>query len=263
MILRRFMKHFTDQNWFAVSLDVLVVITGIFLGMQVTEWNDNRKSQLSEGVYIAEFHRDIETSIEMGVQYNQNNQTNVKSIELLAGMAAGLRSKMDDTDFHSNMASATYKLVRFRYVRKTWQELINTGRYNQFADAEMRILIDKIVEKQDFINSRTANLDIYTRDWIDPWLTEHYDMWRIHAEIRTDTKDRIDIPKSIGEIDIAAILSNRSFRNMLAYRRLFFTTNIRDYQELSADYELLQQALSAKLKTLNNNTNIEDSNVTP
>lgn len=36
MILRRFMKHVTDQNWIAVVLDVLVVITGIFLGMQVS-----------------------------------------------------------------------------------------------------------------------------------------------------------------------------------------------------------------------------------
>jgi len=42
MILRRFMKHVSDQNWFAVGLDVLVVITGIFLGMQVTDWNEDR-----------------------------------------------------------------------------------------------------------------------------------------------------------------------------------------------------------------------------
>lgn len=44
MILRRFMKHVTDQNWLAVGLDVLVVIVGIFLGLQVQEWNEDRKS---------------------------------------------------------------------------------------------------------------------------------------------------------------------------------------------------------------------------
>ena len=31
MILRRFMIHVSEQNRFAVGLDVLVVITGIFL----------------------------------------------------------------------------------------------------------------------------------------------------------------------------------------------------------------------------------------
>lgn len=44
MILRRFMKHVTDQNWLAVGLDVIVVIVGIFLGLQVQEWNEDRKN---------------------------------------------------------------------------------------------------------------------------------------------------------------------------------------------------------------------------
>ena len=39
------MKYVTDQNWFAVGLDGLVVITGIFLGMLVTEWNERRKDE--------------------------------------------------------------------------------------------------------------------------------------------------------------------------------------------------------------------------
>ena len=38
MILRRFMQHVKEQNWFAVGLDVIVVIVGIFLGMQVQKW---------------------------------------------------------------------------------------------------------------------------------------------------------------------------------------------------------------------------------
>ena len=50
MILRRFSQHLKDQNWLAVGLDIIVVIVGIFLGMQVTEWNEARKSR-AEGYY--------------------------------------------------------------------------------------------------------------------------------------------------------------------------------------------------------------------
>ncbi|NVJ97932.1 MAG: hypothetical protein HWE25_07265 [Alphaproteobacteria bacterium] len=57
MILRRFMKHVSDQNWFAVGLDVLVVISGIFIGLQVTDWNQARKDA-AEGLYYLEFMRD-------------------------------------------------------------------------------------------------------------------------------------------------------------------------------------------------------------
>jgi len=45
MILRRFYQHIGEQNWFAVGLDILVVITGIFLGMQVSDWNESRKEK--------------------------------------------------------------------------------------------------------------------------------------------------------------------------------------------------------------------------
>jgi|GEM_PF-4034116 len=59
MILRRFVKHVTDQNWFAVGLDVLVVITGIFLGMQVTEWNEQRKETQREHLFLTQLNSDI------------------------------------------------------------------------------------------------------------------------------------------------------------------------------------------------------------
>ncbi len=60
MILRKFMKHITDQNWFAVGLDVLVVITGIFLGMQVTEWNEARQKDEALQKYYLQILTDMD-----------------------------------------------------------------------------------------------------------------------------------------------------------------------------------------------------------
>ena len=64
MILRRFTKHLTDQNWFAVGLDVLVVITGIFLGLQVTNWNEERKNIFEEQSYLQRIQADLDDSLQ-------------------------------------------------------------------------------------------------------------------------------------------------------------------------------------------------------
>lgn len=40
MILRSLNKHVKDQNWFAVGLDFLIVVFGVFIGLQVGNWND-------------------------------------------------------------------------------------------------------------------------------------------------------------------------------------------------------------------------------
>lgn len=60
MLLQRFVKHVTDQNWFAVSLDVIIVISGIFIGMQLNDWNGKRIEKQQEQVFLSQLDRDIE-----------------------------------------------------------------------------------------------------------------------------------------------------------------------------------------------------------
>lgn len=56
MILRRYMKHMTDQNWFAVGLDVIVVIAGVYIGVYLGEASTERSVQqdVSEAVIVIE-----------------------------------------------------------------------------------------------------------------------------------------------------------------------------------------------------------------
>lgn len=46
MLLRSLTKHVKDQNWFAVWIDFAIVIVGVFIGIQVANWNDGRTSRL-------------------------------------------------------------------------------------------------------------------------------------------------------------------------------------------------------------------------
>ena len=45
MLLRRTIEHVKAQNWFAVGLDFVIVVFGVFVGLQVQDWNDSRKHQ--------------------------------------------------------------------------------------------------------------------------------------------------------------------------------------------------------------------------
>lgn len=42
MAIRRFREHVAEHNWFAVGIDVLIVVLGVFLGLQVNNWNQAR-----------------------------------------------------------------------------------------------------------------------------------------------------------------------------------------------------------------------------
>jgi hypothetical protein len=45
MLLRRITKPVKDQNWFAIGIDFAIVVSGVFVGLQVTSWNEARVAE--------------------------------------------------------------------------------------------------------------------------------------------------------------------------------------------------------------------------
>ena len=64
MLLRRITKHVKDQNWFAVGLDFLIVVFGILIAFQITNWSEARKEDTLERQYLERLRNDIALSAE-------------------------------------------------------------------------------------------------------------------------------------------------------------------------------------------------------
>ena len=45
MLLRRITKHVKGQNWFAVGLDFIIVVAGILIALQITNWNEDQSAR--------------------------------------------------------------------------------------------------------------------------------------------------------------------------------------------------------------------------
>lgn len=68
MILRRIREHVGTHNWFAVGIDLVIVVLGVFLGTQVSNWNAERLAHEAGDSYRARIVRDL-----------ANNQTDLQS----------------------------------------------------------------------------------------------------------------------------------------------------------------------------------------
>src|SRR5262245_52967687 len=64
MLLRRVTEHVRAQNWTAVALDFVIVVVGVFIGIQVANWNDARAFNDREKGLLIELRAEIERSIE-------------------------------------------------------------------------------------------------------------------------------------------------------------------------------------------------------
>lgn len=59
MILRRITKHVRDQNWFAIGLDFFIVVIGVFIGIQVSNWNAGLNQQEKTNGYLERLETDL------------------------------------------------------------------------------------------------------------------------------------------------------------------------------------------------------------
>jgi len=59
MLLQRMAAKVKSQDRFAVLVEFLVVVIGLFLGFQLDTWWEQRKEQDLEQVYVAELHEDF------------------------------------------------------------------------------------------------------------------------------------------------------------------------------------------------------------
>ena len=59
MLLRSITKHVKDQNWFAVALDFVIVVVGILIAFQITNWNESHKAAQKEAKILATLEADF------------------------------------------------------------------------------------------------------------------------------------------------------------------------------------------------------------
>ena len=58
MILRRISENVKSQNWFAVIVEFVIVVVGVFMGLQVQDWNEARKERIEEGELLGRLYEE-------------------------------------------------------------------------------------------------------------------------------------------------------------------------------------------------------------
>jgi len=65
MILRRVIEHVKAHNWFAVGIDFLIVVVGVFIGIQVSNLNAALVEAAKADSYLQRLHQDVSDDIVM------------------------------------------------------------------------------------------------------------------------------------------------------------------------------------------------------
>ena len=146
MLLRRFTQHVKEQNWFAVGLDVLVVIVGIFVGLQVADWKDEINKRVEERAYLERLQKDVSLTIEL---LSKELETGTNAVEqTFFTIEALFVKKLADKDverFHLGLASVR-EWPEIRIIDSTLREMQSTGKLELIKSRELKMAIGEFEE---------------------------------------------------------------------------------------------------------------------
>lgn len=141
MILRRVIEHFRKQEWTAVFLDFLIVVLGVFIGLQVQAFAVERERQKSEEAYLARLHDEVEQLLETRVSYDRTrtNFSNGLIGAVKALDAADAAASLSDSECDAIAGSAHTTVPPTELP--TVAELLSTGRLDTLSSATVRTAI--------------------------------------------------------------------------------------------------------------------------
>ena len=181
MVVRRIREHVATHNWFAVSVDVVIVVLGVFLGTQVNNWNETRLENDRAKEYrarlIAELDFDARQYALQAAYYRQAREYGLQALSALDG------APVSDRDF----VIAAYQLTQTDTTKaKTgvFDEMAANGLVDHLGDDETQQLAS------DFYLS--VEVAQRTNETIYPYRTLLRETmpYAIQARIRRECGDR-------------------------------------------------------------------------
>jgi hypothetical protein len=136
------MQAIRRQDWTAVVIELVVVIIGVFIGLQASNWNEDRETSHKAAVFAERLRNDLREEAwgyEMQIGYFGQVLANAKhAADALTGKApladeALLVSAYRATQFNGNTRR-----------RATYDELIATGEIGLIRDSALRDLAMRV-----------------------------------------------------------------------------------------------------------------------
>ena len=149
MILRRFIKHVGSQNWFAVGLDVLVVIFGVYIGIYLGGLANERATRIDVQDALEVVRVQLEEDLKAAdriIEYRKEKLREPKQLLLL--IAEG---NVDKASFGDDLVGAFQRMFTFFPKSSGYVAMKDRGYLAQLDDT---VLLEALANLYDQIYVR-------------------------------------------------------------------------------------------------------------
>ena len=142
MILRRLSQSIKEQNWTAIVIEFVLLVSGVFLGIQVSNWNAERETNNQSDVFTERLKADLRQEAffyQYLIEYNRDVLASAeKAVNALTG-----KVPLSNDQLLINAYRATQYKEPQRF-RATYDELISTGNIGLIKNQPLRLTATRV-----------------------------------------------------------------------------------------------------------------------
>ena len=149
MILRRLTNAFRKQDWFTVFIETLIVVLGVFLGIQVANWNESNAQRADAQKLLVRLDEEAGTLLDI---QRAEYEYHLPRIEMMNAAHALLFDEMPERDLTQNecrLIGISHWLPAPTDDLPALEEAIATGRLDLITDDTIRTSVRAFVLVRD------------------------------------------------------------------------------------------------------------------
>ena len=252
MLLRRMIEHVKAQNWTAVALDFVIVVVGVFMGLQVQQWAQTRDDRAEEVRYLRALANDMDASITFAREQIDFIAKQTTAQQRLANISVGRGLPIERTELDDLMHRGLYELYTTQRRLVTFDELKNTGKLGLLGDPELRARLQELEAELGRLSAYENDAMQQYYSFSDPFMVRQYDLRGVvsqePAQKGTQAIDWIPVPNEV-ETLIAALQTDE-FRNIVLFRGSLATGVRTNLEDVIVAYEEVALLVAKRLEEL-------------
>ena len=229
MLLRRVRAHISNENWFAVFVDFLVVVVGLFIGFQIDTWWEGRKEARLENTYLLEIREDFETNKLLLEDSIGRLEEIIRGMQLLHE-----QSRLQSPTVPVSTLNINFKMIQhmptFFPIRRTYSNLTGSGDLKLIQN---RALKNLLADYYSAAQLAALVQETHERELVhiyEPYVIENME-YSVVAHVRVSD---FAIPAQIDDAHILDVLKTREFRNIVAQKWVITSDVLNQHRTLLA-----------------------------
>lgn len=137
MLFRRITKHIKEQNWTAVTLDFVIVVIGVVIGIQVSNWNEERVASQERAEQLVGLHAEFVDNVTLFEAYISRLNEQAADIASIRRIIVEPENEFNAIDVNRMLMNVT-SIPAFAINRTTFEEIEQSGGFRQLPNTGLR-----------------------------------------------------------------------------------------------------------------------------